>query len=377
MPNLFDYLEWRGDLTFDRDPFHITDALILSQLSYIPLNGIVPESFSQGIILREAASLFDPASVPEDTRSFTYQQDCLLLNKLAESPRFSSLLLSGCVSRTETEDAVQFAALTILLPDGVRFVSYRGTDGSIAGWKEDFNMSYMTETPGQRDAAEYLRKCCEASDGEIWTGGHSKGGNFAVYASVLNKPEICQRVTHIYDFDSPGFRGEEGQLEAFEAAAPKIISVIPQSSLIGQLLIPAAEHRIVQSKAIGLGQHLVYAWEIKGTDFIYADELSKLGGFINRTLNSWLETMDDSARQTLTDAVFDVIAASEKDNFYEIKAEKLKSARAILQALRKLSPKQRELVKQAIASLAAKSKEAVFPEMKKKVASKKRMNGTN
>lgn len=365
MPNLFDYLEWRGDLTFEQDPFHLPDALILSQLSYVPLNGIVPESFSESVTIQDAAFRFDPAVVPEQTKSFTYDQDCTLLRRLAESPRFRSLSLSGFVSRTETADAVQFAALTVRFPDGVRFVSYRGTDGSIAGWKEDFSLSYLSETPGQRDAADYLKKSCADSEGEVWTGGHSKGGNFAIHASLFNEPGVSEKITRIYVFDSPGFRGEEGQLAAFESSAHKITSIIPRSSLIGQLLTPAAEYRIVQSRAIGLGQHLAYAWEIKGTDFVYADELSKLGGFINRTLNSWLNTMDNSSRQTLTDAIFDVISASEKESFYEIKADKLKSARTILMALRNLSPDQRELVKQAISKLAAKSKEALFPERKK------------
>lgn len=370
MPNLFDYLNWRGDLTLDSDPFHVVDALILSQLSYVPLNGVVPESFTEAIPLYEAASLFDPSVVPENVRSFTYEQDCALLNRLAESSRFRSLMLSGCISRTESENAVQFAAITVALPDGVRFVSYRGTDGSIAGWKEDFHFSFMTETPGQRDAADYMTKCCSASDSEIWTGGHSKGGNFAVYASVYNEPDIRRRITRIFDFDSPGFRDEIALSPEFQEAKPKIVSLIPQSSLIGQLLTSATEHRIVRSKAAGLAQHIVYAWEILGTDFVYADELSKLGSFINRTLNSWLDTLDDNSRQSLTDAIFDVIQASEKESFYELKAEKLRSARAILQALRYLSPEQRELVKQAISNLAAKSKEALFPERKKRTARK-------
>ncbi len=367
MPNLFDYLEWRGDLTFAQDPFHIVDALILAQLSYIPFDGIVPDEFDASVLLHEAAERFDASVVPETIRSFSYEQDCQLLKKLSESARFRDLPLSGYVSRTESEDAVQFAAVTVQLPGGACFLSYRGTDGSIAGWKEDFHLSFKTETPGQRDAAEYLTRCCQAFGGEIWTAGHSKGGNFAVYAAVFNAPEICQRVMRIYDFDSPGFRDEIAELEPFQEIKPKIVSVIPQSSLIGQLLTAATEHRIVKSRAAGLGQHLAYAWEIHGTDFVYAEELSKLGLFINRTVNGWLDTLDDTSRETLTTAVFDVIQASEKENFYEIRAEKLKSARAILRAMRNLTPEQRELVKQAIAKLAAKSKEALFPERKKPV----------
>lgn len=367
MPNLFDYLQWRGDLTFAQDAFHVVDALILAQLSYIPFDGIVPEDFTEEIPLSEAAGRYDPDVVPESIRSFSYEQDCQLLRTLAESARFRDLRLSGYVSRTEPDDAMQFAALTVRLPDGVCFVSFRGTDGSIAGWREDFHFSFMSETPGQKDAAAYLTRCCAAHDGEIWTGGHSKGGNFAVYAAVFNPPEVRSRIGRIFDFDGPGFRDDIAELPVFQETKDKIVSVIPQSSLVGQLLTAATAHRIVTSHAAALGQHFAYAWEICGTDFVYADELSKLGLFINRTVNGWLNTLDDADRRSLTAAVFDVIQASEKESFYEIKAEKLKSARAILRAMRNLTPEQRELVKQAIAKLAAKSKAALFPDRPKQL----------
>lgn len=362
MANILDYLDWRGDITFEKDPCNQVDALILAQLSYLPFDGIVPDAFSDDITVAEAAAAFDPEHVDAKQISFCFLQDQELLKKLGESARFQKIRLTGYVSRTDDTDDSQFSAVTCLLPDGKSFVSFRGTDGSIAGWKEDFNFSYMNETPGQRFAMEYVNAYAALSMGELYLGGHSKGGNFAVYAAVFCEASAQARIAKVFDFDGPGFRDEIAESPEYAAVIPKIISVIPQSSLVGQLLTSNTEHRIVTSKAYGVAQHLAYAWEIMRKDFVCADELSKFGLFINRTMTGWLKELDDSTRHMLTEAIFDVIQASDSDTFYEMQQHKLRSIRAILKGMRHLEPEQQAVLKQAIAKLAAQSKEALFHE---------------
>lgn len=366
MANMLDYLDWRGDLPMEQQPFNVVDALILAQFSYIPCDKIVPDSFSESITIADTAALFEPENVDEKQISFCYEQDQVLLQKLAESARFRDIRITGYTSRTDTEHDSQFSAISCLLPNDVTFISFRGTDSSIVGWKEDFNLSFMTETPGQRFAAEYINAYAGISENEIWTGGHSKGGNFAVYGSMFCDEPARSRISRIYDFDGPGFRDEIAESEEYKAVIPKTISIIPQSSLVGQLLTNDTEHRIVTSKAYGVAQHLAYAWEVMRDDFIYAEELSKFGVFINRTMTGWLNELDDAAREAVTEAVFDVIQASEKDTFFEMQQHKLRSARAILKAMRTLEPEQQAVLKEAIAKLAAQSKEALFPDKKSK-----------
>ena len=360
MANILDYLDWRGDLRFADSPFCNVDALILAQLSYITLDGIVPESPSETVLLADAAAAFDPELSDRTQRSFCYAQDTVLLQKLALSERFREIRLSGYISKTGPADGVQFAAMTCTLPDGVRYLTFRGTDGSIAGWKEDLSFSYLNETPGQRFAVEYLNSSIAQDGEEIWTGGHSKGGNFAIYAAVYcDNPD---RITRIYDFDGPGFRDQIADSDAFLAVRDRIISLIPQSSLVGQLLTVNTEHKIVTSRAVGVGQHLAYAWEVLRNDFVYADELSKFGVFINRTMTGWLDGLDDTSREQLTEAIFDVIGASQSETFYEINQHKLKAAGKIIKALRTLDPETQALIKRAIGMLARQSKDALFPE---------------
>jgi hypothetical protein len=362
MANILDYLDWRGDITFDTDPFHPVDALILAQLSYLPCDGIVPKKYNESVTIADVAAEFDPEHVDEKQISFCFLQDQELLSKLAESERFKNIRLTGYVSRTSDEDASQFSAVTCILPDGRSFLSFRGTDGSIVGWKEDFNFSFKTETPGQHYAVEYINAYASQSQNDLLLGGHSKGGNFAVYAAVFCRQKYLSRIQRIYDFDGPGFRDEIADSEEYAAVIPKILSVIPQSSLVGQLLTSNTEHKIVMSKAAGVAQHLAYSWEILRHDFVYAEELSKFGMFINRTMTEWLDDMDDDTRQTLTDAIFDIIQASDQETFYEMQQHKLRSARAIIKAMRALEPEQQAVLKQAIAKLAAISKEVLFPE---------------
>ncbi len=375
MANIIDYLDWRGDLSFAASPFCTVDALILAQLGYILLDGIVPGQLDRSVTLAEAADAYEPELVDQSQRSFCYEQDQVLLQKLGQSERFGEIRLSGYVSRTGPTEGVQFAAMTCTLPDGIRYVTFRGTDGSIAGWKEDFSFSYLSETPGQKYALEYLRKCVGFSDGEIWTGGHSKGGNFAVYAAVcIDNPD---RITRIYNFDGPGFRDEFAESERYKAVQPKIISLIPQSSLVGQLLTSNTVHRIVTSKAVAVGQHLAYAWEVMGNDFVYADELSRLGVFINQTMTGWLAGLDDKSRELLTEAIFEVISASDSETFYQINQHKLKAAGKIIKAIRKLDPERQALIKHAIALLARQSKEALFPEKAEKTVRKQKTDEHN
>ena len=362
MANILDYLDWRGDITFETDPFHPVDALILAQLSYLPCDGIVPKKYHESVTIADVAAEFNPEKVDEKQISFCYLQDQELLRKLGESERFKSIRLTGYVSRTSDEEALQFSAVTCLLPDGRSFLSFRGTDRSIVGWKEDFNFSFKSETPGQHYAVEYINVYASQSDADILLGGHSKGGNFAVYAAVFCEAQYRSRIQQIYDFDGPGFRDEIAESEDYANVIPKIFSVIPQSSLVGQLLTSNTEHKIVMSEAAGVAQHLAYSWEILRHDFVYAEELSKFGMFINRTMTEWLNDMDDETRQTLTEAIFDIIQASDQETFYEMQQHKLRSARAIIKAMRALEPEQQAVLKQAIAKLAAISKDVLFPE---------------
>lgn len=359
MADMLGYLDWRGDVPFSVSPFNEVDALLLAELSYFPAEGTVSKDMSEPVSLKEAYSKFKADKVPEEVRIISFEQDVELMRKMSESRRFADMKIAAYTNVINPSIDLQFAALTCIMDDFI-YVSFRGTDGSIAGWKEDCNISFMDETAAQCMAVEYVKKHLTNDSRPLVLGGHSKGGNLAVYAAAFCPGEIQQRVSRIYSFDGPGFKDEITSSEGYKAVSRKIISVIPQSSLVGQLLSSSIEHRIVKSTASGIMQHLAYSWQVEAHSFDYAEELSKTGVFINRTMSSWLSSMDDNDRQTFVDAVFGVLEASDSETFKGMHNNRRKSFAAIIKALKALSPEQQAAAKKALAQLASQGKKALL-----------------
>ena len=299
------------------------------------------------------------AAVDENLRIYTFDRDVQLLMLAGRSERFGGVEISGYTTRLSQAKEQQFAAAVFTLPDGVRFIAFRGTDDSIVGWKEDFNFSYMTETPAQKLAAEYLE--ANAGSGAVMAGGHSKGGNLAVYSAAKCSDEVRGRLSAVYSFDGPGFRDETANSEEFKRVMPLVTSIIPESSLIGQLLTEGAEHTIVRSSGTGVMQHNAFTWEVKRNRFVRAEELSGFGTFINRTVNGWLSELNDEDRRMFTKAIFDVIGASDADTFGEIgrSKSKLKASAALIKAVSALRPEQQKAVRRALKLLARNGTQAL------------------
>ena len=225
MGNLIDYLTWRGDLPFSQDPFNAIDAALLSSLSYIDFTDIVPSKGMGKVTMREAARLFFKYHTEEElSKDKSFINFCpSILRALANSNRFRGAMLSNFVDDTDIGREIQFGALEIETSDGIAFISYRGTDDRIIGWKEDFNLSYMT-VPAETEALLYIQEVMGGRTQEIRLGGHSKGGHLAIYAATMAQPEIAKRIKNIYSFDGPGFGFNKDILETdqFRFIQPKI-----------------------------------------------------------------------------------------------------------------------------------------------------------
>lgn len=357
MANILDYIDWRSDVTFAYDGFNDVDALILAELSYVPFEKVLTQETE--ISAAEAAKLFRPEEVDEKLKIYSFEQDTELLRAIGSSRRFKDIILSDYVSVVDADMDMQFAALCCKLPDGKKYISFRGTDATIAGWKEDFNFSYMHETPAQKLAAEYLCEHCGNSG--LYVGGHSKGGNLAVYSAFRCFDEIGGQICRVYNFDGPGFRDDVSSSPEYRRAVPLITSVIPESSLVGQLLTEGQEHFIVKSSIKGVMQHLAYTWEVRRDSFVCAEELSKLGVFINRTMSGWLGSMDDESRRMFVKAMFELLESSDSETFTDLSKSKLKSAAAVLKAMSDLKPEQQQALKFAFKQLAKSSIDALMP----------------
>ena len=250
MANIFDYLEWRGDLKLSASSFNSVDSLILSVLSYVPFDGIVPPELGRdGMTIAEAAEAFADSGVKRP--GVRNEQDVKLLSALAASDRFGDMRLTGYVNSVDLEKEKQFSAVTVLMGRGRAYVAFRGTDLSLVGWKEDFNMSFRCPVPSQEAATEYLDRAAARLRGRLYVGGHSKGGNLAVYASVFAKRRTRKRLLGVYNNDGPGFNASVLERKEYVEMQDRLYAFIPQSSIIGMLLEHAERYTIVHSSQSG------------------------------------------------------------------------------------------------------------------------------
>ena len=367
MANMLDYLDWRGDLSMTKDPFNEVDNLILAELSYIPFNEYMPKAGSdESVRLKDVGEAFFEDYTLEDTAD-NWNKSPQVLKAAMKMNRFKKMKLRWFVDEFDQENEQQLSIVTFELEDGTAYVAFRGTDGTLIGWKEDFNMAYLFDTPGQKRAAEYMNEHFMNYDRPIRLGGHSKGGNFAMYAGMFCDPAVREKILTIYSNDGPGFHDEVMATDSYRAAKDKIVSIIPESSVVGMLLENQLSHIIVKSTEDGFKQHDPLSWRVKRTKFVRAPELSSSSALLDATLTQWLGTLDIKERKIFVDSLFDTIAASGAMTIEEMNSNPVKCYSAIIKASTKLSKKKQKVISDAFGKLARTGRDVFMENMQTKV----------
>ena len=326
MANMMDYLMWRGDLPVRAAPWCAVDSLIMASFCYNDLSDLAADG--QGLPLRELAPRLD---LMERTGNQYFVQWRSLLYAMAESERFGGMRVHDYVDTVDPERRMQFSAVTAELDDGSTFVAFRGTDNTLVGWREDFNMSYESPVPAQQSAVEYLERACLWAKGPLRVGGHSKGGNLAAYAAAHVSETAQRQLSGIYSFDGPGLDDETIAGAGYARIRPALHSIIPQSSVVGLLMNYHADYTVVRAKAVSLLAHDAFTWQVLGPRFVEAG-LTDASRLMDETLHQWLKQCDTAQRKEFVDTVFELLSATEASTLAEISGEKLKSAAAILSA---------------------------------------------
>jgi hypothetical protein len=350
MSNIFDYLAWRGDLSFGNAPLCPVDALIFSMLPYIRLEGFVPPSpRDEPVRLADAASAYfatPPKKVNPDANH------AKLLHLLAAAPRFAPLRLLAAQKEVDPESVMQFAAITVLLPGQNLFVAFEGTDDTLIGWQEDFRMSYECPVPAQLRAAEYLRAVAAAHPlRRIYVGGHSKGGNLAMYAAVHCGPEYRHRIRTVYNNDGPGFCDDTIASPEYTELRSRIHTYLPESSIVAVLLEHDNNYKIVKSAAAGLFQHDAYSWQIRGADFEYTDQRTAFGQETEAIVDRFISELSPERKRQFGEALFAILQSTEQQTVSGITGNKLQSFRRILSSYADLDPKVRSVLNDSFSAL--------------------------
>ena len=366
MAGILDYLDWRGDLTFSQDPFNEVDNLILSELSYLDYSEVLPAEEDGGAPMRDITIADVRAALdgsygqewPPIGALFSPEYSQLLI-KAAESKRFGSLRLSDYINHIDEEVQEQFSAVTFTFEDGSKYIAFRGTDDTLIGWKENFNMSFQNAVPAQTDAAAYLERAAGVSAGALLTGGHSKGGNLAVYAAANVSRETQDRIAHVYNNDGPGFGNALLSRSEYLLVRDRVHTILPQSSIVGMLLEHEENYEVVKSNLPALLQHNGFSWEVKGNCFEHMETVTEETRILNQTLSAWVGGMDKEQRELFVEAFFSILAATKAKSLSDFTKNRLEKAVSVMLKMRDLDKDTQNVLNITLQALFVESRNAI------------------
>lgn len=336
MGTVLDYLREYGEFSFREKPMNEVDSLALCQLSYLKFDGLVPQLWEN----RGSVTLKSLSEHPDYDRLFAdvrYEKvNRELIHRMLMGRRFRNLRINCYINLVEKEWETQFSAVTFLLEDGTVYVAYRGTDENIVGWKEDFNMAFSAPVPGQEYSVRYLNEVAKRLHCPFYVGGHSKGGNLAVYSAMKCFANVRERIIRVYCMDGPGFRPEVLENCGYEAIAGRVVKILPHSSLIGMLFESDMRFQVVESKTFGLAQHDPFTWLVEKDHLVRVEDICERTKRMDGTLNQWILSLDQQQVKVFVDTLYQVISASQADNLIEFTSEWKRSMNGMLAAIKKV-----------------------------------------
>lgn len=350
MPNINNYLEWRGDLKLEADPLNEVDNMILSRFSYMPFNKIEMDEIETMGSIAEKLKDF-----PVD--EFNIPGDKPLAENIIKSARFKNLKVTDYEENTDLSVEKQFAAITIHLGNGEIYVSFCGTDNSIVGWKEDFNLSFTSNVPAQLEGVEYLKRISAKYNEKIHIGGHSKGGNVAAYSAIFAGKDVQDKIIDITSHDGPGFDNDIIQKEEYKRILNKFTTYIPQSSVIGRLLEHEEKNIIVKSLEKGIMQHDIYSWQINGNHVVTEKQVTKESELVRNIIRTWLEETTPDERKGVIDIMYNLIVATDATTMKEISTAKMRNLAKILKLYNRVDEKDKKMILKVFLSLGTATKE--------------------
>ena len=323
MPNIIDYIEWRGDLGFENSPINEIDDIIFARFSYLPFKCIE---------LKDIDTIENIAQKMKDLdiENYLWDDDKVFLQKIGNCKRFKDIKVSDYVEIFDEAAEKQFAAITLWIQKNQKYISFRGTDSSLVGWKEDINMGFKKDVPSQKEAVKYLNSMAEKYKEKLIVGGHSKGGNLAVYSAVFCKDSVKNRIERVINADGPGFDKSVILTDNYKKILNKIQTYIPQSSIVGRLLEHEEEYQVVKSIQKGVMQHDIYSWEIEPTKLIRIPTVTNNSEIFNGIVSDWLKNTTPEQRENFINIIYEIILETQAQKTSDFRVEKKKKIGIIL-----------------------------------------------
>lgn len=364
MATSIDYIRKYGEKTFKELPFNEIDNLILCEIFYMPFEKVIDDSY-----VKEPVNYADACDKVFAYNGYKHIGPGLILSKkisvkmveTAKTKRYSQMKMYSCNSVFSFEPAVQFNAVTFILPTGENVIIYRGTDDSLIGWQEDFDIVATKGIPSHRLAIDYIEKMSNELEGDFIICGHSKGGNIALNTALKCSEKIRNRIKGVYNNDGPGFSDYSFiHTPEYKEILPKYKHFVPSNSFIGMLLAHDNDYTVVRStKVNGMMQHDASTWKVKDTHFYTKDDISLIAKIIELCLRTAIFGMDDDMVSLMAKSLSKVFAATGQVNLKNFAKNLGSSVRGIANAVESMDEGTKKKLFSIVTTLASSMKYSV------------------
>lgn len=352
MPNLIDYLEKVKELTFDQEPLNILDKVCINEIGYLTY-----EKWLTASELQKTINLHDYAEGKDLNPDYSFmvtKERVKLAEAMVKSRRFDGLNLSDYRSVLDKEVEKQFAAMIFSLPElDYQQIVFRGTDDSVIGWKEDFQLTYSREISAHRSALAFLSEYLPNLSGHITVSGHSKGGNLALYSAVQSSPALREQIAELLLLDSPGLMKSLLEKPSYQELKAKMTVIRPQDSVVGVMLYWDMPAQLVAAEGIGFAQHNAMTWEVDlaTNDFVHEEQPTELSQRLEETFQKWIETLPNQQLKQVFDLFFDTILDSGIESLEDIGIKTLPKLGQLLQEFGNLTNQQKKVLQDGFKQL--------------------------
>lgn len=221
-------------------------------------------------------------------------------------------------------------------------------------------MAFRRPIASQEAAARYLRDVAARWRGMLLVGGHSKGGNLAVYAAAEAPADVQGRVEAVYSHDGPGFDASFLEGDGFERIAGRVHKTVPESSIVGMLFErgslghAGSDHAgsdhggsggrltVVNSTGMSIMQHFGLNWQVRDGEFVRADGLNASARYASGVINDWMGKYDDERRRLFIENLFTILESGGYRTFGELSSHWTQALPAMIVAARNVAPDERD-----------------------------------
>ena len=294
MYTIYDYLKYYKDYSLRDLKWNMMDNLFITILSYMPVKSFKYKDYSNVVL--EILHACD-----YDTKDYMIPKVIELIEIVKESKRYENMKFLEFINRVDS--SCQFGALTVILDD-IKVISFKGSDGSVIGWLENFRISYEYPTYTQKLAINYLKENIGLFDKNIYVTGHSKGGNLALVSAMELGDFKYNKIKNIINFDGPGVRYQEFNTDKFKRFKGELINIIPTGSYIGTLMFNK-EYTVIKSNGHAISEHYPTTWNIFGCEFIKGN-ISKLSTNLIKMSSINIKDLDSNKVKTIFEQAFTI-----------------------------------------------------------------------